>query len=123
LGREDDTANEASTSESGTETSENTNESDTADVSNETTDEVTEVEDEEVPLGVVEDDDLAEIEDEDVPLAAGVTMEGTKTSLVKWYMPAAIIVAVGALVDRIAQGRKKKAEKKVENYRKQMSRK
>jgi cytochrome c-type biogenesis protein CcmH/NrfF len=61
------------------------------------------------------------IEDEEVPLVAGVTMDAEKATLVKWYMPAAIIVAVGALVDRIAQGRKRKAEKKALKYKKQMS--
>ena len=68
-----------------------------------------EIEDEDVPLGVLEDDNMVELEDEDVPLAAGVKMNGSGDGIdVKpWYWW--ILAIVAAVTGKSVYDKKKKA--------------
>ena len=89
---------------SGADTSENT--TGTTETEGQT---LTEIEDEDVPLGVLEDEDLVDLEDEDVPLAAGVKMNGSEDGLnVKpWYWW--ILAVVAAITGKTVYDKKKKA--------------
>ena len=72
--------------------------------------EVVEIEDEDVPLGVV-DDELVDLEDEDVPLAAGVKMndngEGGQSKWPWWLLAVAAAVTGG----KVAYDKNKKIKK------------